>query len=83
MKIKCFESILLYKNQVLDMEYFALYNSEKQTKIKGLAHKVYYGNYIKNNGKASDCIQCRRCEKECPQHIEISEALKDVAKAFE
>ena len=64
-------------------EYFALYNSEKQTKIKGLAHKVYYGNYIKNNGKASDCIQCRRCEKECPQHIEISEALKDVAKAFE
>lgn len=30
--------------------------------------------------KADACKSCHRCEKECPQHIAISDKMKDVAK---
>jgi predicted aldo/keto reductase-like oxidoreductase len=34
-------------------------------------------------GKASECIQCGKCEKVCPQHLPIRELLQNVAKTFE
>ncbi len=45
----------------------------------------YYYNEVhtKNNGKASDCIKCGKCEKACPQHLKIRDLLEDVAKEFE
>jgi predicted aldo/keto reductase-like oxidoreductase len=45
----------------------------------------YYNSVITGggHGKASECIQCGKCEKVCPQHIPIRELLKDVAKTFE
>lgn len=33
--------------------------------------------------KADQCKECRLCEKECPQHIEISQVMKEVIKTFE
>ncbi|AGK97552.1 aldo/keto reductase [Clostridium pasteurianum] len=65
-------------------KYFALYNTEKQS-IRGYfsTQKVYYNNYIQTYGKASECIGCKQCARQCSQHIKITEFLKDVAKTFE
>ncbi|WP_425441016.1 4Fe-4S dicluster domain-containing protein [Sporomusa acidovorans] len=44
---------------------------------------VYYLNLTSNHGKAGDCIECRQCEKACPQHLKIVEHLKDVSELFD
>ena len=44
----------------------------------------YYSQvYTVNNGKASDCIKCGKCEKSCPQHLPIRSLLEDVSNVFE
>ena len=32
--------------------------------------------------KADACLECGQCEKECPQHLQIRQLLKEVHKAF-
>ena len=44
---------------------------------------MYYGVHTKENGKASSCIKCSRCESICPQHLPIRELLEEVIKEFE
>lgn len=45
----------------------------------------YYSDIITGGGygKASDCIRCGKCEKVCPQHLEIRKLLESVAQTFE
>lgn len=43
----------------------------------------YYMVHTQNNGKASDCIKCGKCERSCPQHLNIRELLETVAQAFD
>ncbi|MCI8515948.1 MAG: aldo/keto reductase [Hungatella sp.] len=39
--------------------------------------------YEKLEVKADQCQSCRHCEKECPQHIKISQVMRDVVKIME
>ena len=45
----------------------------------------YYYNVVHTapGRKASDCLKCGKCEKVCPQHLQIRSLLEDVAKEFE
>ena len=44
----------------------------------------YYNEIHTSEGrKASDCLGCGRCEKICPQHLQIRQLLKEVAAEFE
>ena len=71
--------------QIAIPDYFSLYNNLKQLKNVGYVVNQlnYYQNIAENNGKASECIKCRQCEKNCPQHIEITKWLQEIAKTFE
>jgi len=45
----------------------------------------YYNEIVvgSDNGRASDCIKCGKCEKVCPQHLKIRELLEKVAETFD
>ena len=61
---------------------FASYNSKAI--FGGWNALFYYREVISaNSGKASDCIQCGKCEKVCPQHLPIREYLKETAQIME
>ncbi len=62
-----------------------LFDAYNRLKAYGDAHELEdaYEEYTKDAGKASDCIKCGLCEKNCPQHLKIREYLEDVARAFE
>ena len=65
-------------------KYFNLYNNKKQSGKVGFSiQNNYYENYAQIYGKASDCIECGQCEDSCPQHLKITEFMKDVVESFE
>lgn len=66
-------------------DYFALYNTQHLLEGRTWTPEwEYYSNYLdKGRGSAGACIACRQCEKVCPQHIEISERMKEVKALME
>ena len=60
---------------------FACMNAKKQ--FNNFISDIYYQKHTNGCGKASDCLECGKCEKGCPQHLPIRSLLKDVAKEFE
>ena len=46
-------------------------------------YKSNYNALKSENRDASLCIKCRKCETHCPQHINITDKLKEVCYIFE
>ena len=44
--------------------------------------REHFDVVIKGHKKAGECIKCGKCEKACPQHIEIRKELERVAATF-
>ena len=42
-----------------------------------------YNQATIDGGKASTCIECKQCEGACPQHLPITDNLKQAVKMFE
>ena len=63
-------------------ELFSLLNAKKAF---GNWNTDYYYNSIHTGEgtKAKDCLKCGKCEKICPQHLEIRKLLEDVSKEFD
>lgn len=61
---------------------FALMNAKKR--FGNWNTDYYYNNIHTGEGrKASDCLKCGKCERICPQHLNIRELLENVAAEFE
>ncbi len=63
-------------------EIFAAMNKQLGNGQRTEAAEMYQ-NAVKGRGSALDCIACRQCEAACPQHLHISEHLREAVKMFE
>ena len=61
---------------------FAVMNT-KQIHKNWDADRCYSEVHAATGRRASDCLECGKCEQVCPQHLPIRKLLKDVAKTFE
>ncbi len=64
-------------------ELFSCMNQNKRYNNRDWNSAVYYSTYTRTRGRASDCIECGKCESVCPQHLGIRKLLKEVAAHFE
>lgn len=60
---------------------FACLNSRRRYHDWGSG--AYYDASVAGRGRASDCVQCGRCEKICPQHLPIRALLEQAAAMFD
>lgn len=69
--------------QIAIPDLFRVYNKSKRGEITDVEAKEEYRQLTESGGKARECLACGQCQVACPQHLEIINYLKDVAKCME
>lgn len=64
-------------------EYFKLYNEYMRNPEEDWKITPVYDAIALKNGKASDCINCKGCENNCPQKLPITQYLVKVKEKLE
>ncbi len=64
-------------------EIFSAMNMQLVYENHGRAMNMYQEATQGVHAKASECIGCGQCERQCPQHIMIRRELKQIAEALE
>jgi len=64
-------------------DYFSIYNEYQRNPADGWKITPVYTAIAGKHGKASGCIGCHSCERNCPQRIAVSRELSRVAAVFE
>lgn len=64
-------------------ELFSLYNDFARNPSEGWKMQNVYDTLVQNRSRASDCIGCKSCERNCPQKLSIAAYLQDVVRGFE
>lgn len=63
--------------------YFSMYNDHKRYPDEMWKMKPVYNEISAQFHPASACIECKSCERNCPQKLEITVYLKQVKETFE
>lgn len=69
--------------QIAIPDLFRVYNKSKRGEITDVKANEEYRQLTESGGKARECLACGQCQVACPQHLEIINYLKDVAKCME
>ena len=69
--------------QIAIPDLFRVYNKSKRGEVTDIEANAEYQKLTASAGKASECLACGQCEAACPQHLEIINYLRDVAKCME
>ena len=69
--------------QIAIPDLFRVYNKSKRGEITDVEANEEYRKLTESGGKARECLACGQCQVACPQHLEIINYLKDVAKCME
>ncbi|MCH5180779.1 MAG: aldo/keto reductase [Erysipelotrichales bacterium] len=68
--------------KILIPDLFACMN-QKRNQLDDWNSRNNYRTYTQNNGMASNCIKCGKCETICPQHLKIRKLLEEVSNVFD
>lgn len=69
--------------KILIPDIFSAYNNTIQFGSNPITLRGYAQAVAGEHGKPSDCVKCGKCEKQCPQHLEIRELLTKMTETFE